>query len=159
MTTKKFDLETYKLEDAQDWHQAYYNNEFYEDCFIPYYWLNPWVNFHHSEGKAGQDDFSYAELEYFEPDLYVKVLSKNDDVMWLFINSRGQWQVSSTKEKNKRMKSGSPPGAWAATIDASASGLPPSVGLAKWHVWDNERHIEQTLQMDHIDVSDLSGKA
>jgi len=68
MTTKKFDYEQIMLKDAQDWHQAYYNNEFYEDCFIPYYWLNPWVNFHHSQGKAGQEDFSYAELEYFEPD-------------------------------------------------------------------------------------------
>ena len=68
MTTKKFDLEQFKLKDAQQWHQAYYNNEFYEDCFIPYYWLNPWVNFYHSEGDAGSEDFINAELSYYEPD-------------------------------------------------------------------------------------------
>ena len=67
MTTKKFNLEQYKLEDAQDWHKAYFNNEFYEDCFLPYYWKNPFVNFYHASGKAGSDDFCYAELEYIEP--------------------------------------------------------------------------------------------
>ena len=67
MTTKKFDYEQIMLKDAQDWHQQYFNNEFYEDYFLPYYWENPWVTYNPSEGKAGTDEFYYAQLEYPEP--------------------------------------------------------------------------------------------
>ena len=56
-----------KKQDLEEYHQGYFNNEFYEDCFIPHYWQNPFVNFLHSHGKAGTFDYFDAAVEYFEP--------------------------------------------------------------------------------------------
>ena len=56
-----------KKQDLEEYHQGYFNNEFYEDCYIPHYWQNPFVKFFDSEGLAGQDDFHNASLDYFEP--------------------------------------------------------------------------------------------
>ena len=67
MTTKKFDLEKFTREDVEDFHQEFFNNEFYEDCYLPHYWQNPFVNFLHSHGKAGTFDYFDAAVEYFEP--------------------------------------------------------------------------------------------
>ena len=94
MTTKKFDFEQIMLKDAQDWHQQYFNNEFYEDYFLPYYWENPWVTYNPYEGEAGTDEVYYAQLEYPEPktgypttinfrtfadDLKGKIITSEDD--------------------------------------------------------------------------------
>ena len=94
MTIKKFNYEQIMLKDAQDWHQQYFNNEFYEDYFLPYYWENPWVTYNPSEGEAGTDEFYYAQLEYPEPktgypttinfrtfadDLKGKIITSEDD--------------------------------------------------------------------------------
>ena len=56
-----------KKQDLEEYHQGYFNNEFYEDCYIPHYWQNPFVNFLHSHGKAGTFDYFDAAVEYFEP--------------------------------------------------------------------------------------------
>ena len=67
MTTKKLDLIKIIREDVEDYHQEFFNYEFYEDCYIPHYWQNPFVKFFGSEGLAGEDDFHNASLDYFEP--------------------------------------------------------------------------------------------
>ena len=67
MTTKESDTAQLIKKDLEEYHQGYFNNEFYEDCFIPHYWQNPFVNFLHSHGKAGTFDYFDAAVEYFEP--------------------------------------------------------------------------------------------
>ena len=63
-----FDLEKASDEDCNDSHIAYFDNEFYEDCFIPHYWKNPFIkNFYPSEGRPEDEEFCYASLEFYEP--------------------------------------------------------------------------------------------
>ena len=36
MTTKESDTAQLIKKDLEEYHQGYFNNEFYEDCFIPH---------------------------------------------------------------------------------------------------------------------------
>ena len=55
-------------EDADESHQNDFDNEFYEDVFLPYYWKNPFIEgFYQSSGDPGSEEFFYSFIRYFDP--------------------------------------------------------------------------------------------
>jgi hypothetical protein len=61
-------MQNFAKEDADESHQNNFDNEFYEDVFLPYYWKNPFIEgFYQSSGDPGSEEFFNSFIRYFDP--------------------------------------------------------------------------------------------
>ena len=87
-----------------------------------------------------------GRFEQVEREVYRKV---GEPGLWLFVAKKGTWSVGATAGKDARKTESA---GWAHSV-ALAGRMPPPVGTGQWHVHDDTKWAEQTLEVEVLDAA------
>ena len=87
-----------------------------------------------------------GRFEQVERGVYRKV---GEPGLWLFVAKKGTWSVGATAGKDARKTESA---GWAHSV-ALAGRMPPPVGTGQWHVHDDTKWAEQTLEVEVLDAA------